>query len=511
MSDLCAIDAISQAGLLRRREVSARELITAHIERINQVDQAVNAIVTRCFDRALEQAAAADRALAAGREPFGLLHGLPVAHKDLVETAGVRTTYGSLMFADNVPDRDALIVSRMSGAGAISLGKTNTPEFGAGSHTVNQVFGATRNPYDLSRSAGGSSGGAAAALAARMICLADGSDLGGSLRNPAAFCNVVGLRPSPGRVPSWPLSDVTDPMSVTGPMARTVADVALLLAVISGPDPRVPLALDAPPPAITDPAQIPGLLTRDLTGLRVAWSADLGLPVDPAVRAVLHPVRQQLVNLGCEVTDAAPDLSGADEVFRTWRAFKFATAYGPLLRAQSAQPEAARAAFQPGPARAVLQPGAARAAFQPGPASLATQLGANVTWNTQRGLELTLADLTRATTLRDLLSERVSQFFANFDVLACPATQVPPFDVDLDWVHEIDGVPQETYLDWMASAYLISATGLPAMSVPAGFTTGGLPVGLQLVGPRRADWDLLSIAHAFETATGHTATAPPLS
>ncbi|HET7014784.1 MAG TPA: amidase [Streptosporangiaceae bacterium] len=475
MSDLCAIDAISQAGLLRRREVSARELITAHIERINQVDQAVNAIVTRCFDRALEQAAAADRALTGG-QPLGLLHGLPVAHKDLVETAGVRTTYGSLMFADNVPDRDALIVSRMSGAGAISLGKTNTPEFGAGSHTVNQVFGATRNPYDLSRSAGGSSGGAAAALAARMICLADGSDLGGSLRNPAAFCNVVGLRPSPGRVPNWPLSDVTDPMSVSGPMARTVADVALLLAVISGPDPRVPLALDAPPPAITDPAQLLGLLTRDLAGLRVAWSADLGLPVDPAVRAVLGPARRQLVNLGCEVTDATPDLSGADEVFRTWRAFKFATTYGPLLRDPA----------------------------------LSSQLGANVTWNTQRGLELTLADLTRATTRRDQLAERVSQFFADFDVLACPATQVPPFDVDLDWVHEIDGVPQETYLDWMASAYLISATGLPAMSVPAGFTTGGLPIGLQLVGPRRADWDILSIAHAFESATGHTATAPPL-
>jgi amidase len=481
MSDLCAIDAITQAGLLRRREVSARELITAHIERINQVDPAVNAIVTRCFDRALEQAAAADQALAAGppqsrSRPIGLLHGLPVAHKDLVDTAGVRTTYGSPMFADNVPDRDALIVSRMAGAGAISLGKTNTPEFGAGSHTVNQVFGATRNPYDLSRSAGGSSGGAAAALAARMISLADGSDLGGSLRNPAAFCNVVGLRPSPGRVPSWPSSDVTDPMSVTGPMARTVADVALLLAVISGPDPRVPLALDAPPPAITDPAQIPALLTRDLSGLRIAWSADLGLPTDPAVRAVLAPARQQLVSLGGQVSDATPDLAGADEVFRTWRAFKFATNYGPLLRSPATSGE----------------------------------LGPNVTWNTQRGLELTLADLTRASALRDQLAERVNRFFADFDVLACPVTQVPPFDVDLDWVHEIDGIPQPTYLDWMASAYLISATGLPALSVPAGFTTDGLPVGLQLVGPRRADWDLLSIAHAFETATNHSATAPPL-
>ena len=271
MTDLCATDAVTLAGLLRRREVSAREVTAAHVERIEGVDGAVNAIVTRTFDAALDQAARADEALARGAEP-GLLHGLPVAHKDLLDTAGVRTTYGSPLFADHVPDRDELIVQRMAAAGAISLGKTNTPEFGAGSHTVNPVFGATRNPYDLSRSAGGSSGGAAAALAARMICLADGSDLGGSLRNPASFCNVVGLRPSPGRVPAWPVADVADVLGVDGPMARTVADVALLLAVLSGPDPRVPLALDAPPPACTarpdrgsagpGPARRPGGLER---------------------------------------------------------------------------------------------------------------------------------------------------------------------------------------------------------------------------------------------------------
>jgi amidase len=208
--------------------------------------------VTRSFDTALATAARADESMARG-DPVGLLHGLPVAHKDLNDTAGVRTTYGSPLFAGHVPDRDALVVSRMARAGAISLGKTNTPEFGAGSHTVNRVFGATRNPFDLTRSAGGSSGGAAAALAARMICLADGSDLGGSLRNPASFCNVVGLRPSPGRVPSWPLGDVSDMLGVDGPMARTVADVALLLAVLSGPDRQVPLALDSPSPALTGP------------------------------------------------------------------------------------------------------------------------------------------------------------------------------------------------------------------------------------------------------------------
>ena len=472
MEDLCANDAVTLAGMLRRREVSAREVIAAHIARIEALDGAVNAVVTRCFDTALAKAADADAALARGQST-GLLHGLPVAHKDLFDTAGVRTTYGSPLFAENVPSRDALVVQRMSAAGAISLGKTNVPEFGAGSHTVNPVFGATRNPFDLTRSAGGSSGGAAAALAARMICLADGSDLGGSLRNPASFCNVVGLRPSPGRVPDWPFSDVADVLGVAGPMARTVADVALLLMVLSGPDPRVPLALDAAPP-VAEPDQIAGLLERDLRGVRVAWSADLGLPVEPAVLETLAPARQLLADLGCEVIEAAPDLSGADFVFRTWRAFRFATNLGPLLR---------------------QHPG---------------QIGPNVTWNIERGLELSVADLGRATLWQAALAERVSAFFDSYEVLACPVTQVVPFDVTLDWVHDIDGHPQHTYLDWMASAYLISVTGLPAMSVPAGFTADGLPVGLQLVGRRRADWALLGVARAVEAATGHGRTVPPL-
>ncbi len=475
MADLCAYDAVTLAGMLRAREVSAREVAAAHIGRIEAADGAVNAIVTRTFEAALAKAAAADEAMAHG-QPLGLLHGLPVAHKDLADTAGVRTTYGSPLFASHVPDRDTLVVRRMAQAGAVSLGKTNTPEFGAGSHTVNPVFGATHNPYDLSRSAGGSSGGAAAALAARMICLADGSDLGGSLRNPASFCNVTGMRPSPARVPRWPLVDVADTFGVEGPMGRTVADVALLLAVLSGPDPSVPLALDAPAPALGEPAAVAGLLRRGLRGLRgmkVAWSADLGLPVEPAVRAVLAPARQVLADLGCEVIDACPDLSGADEVFRVWRAFRFAAQFGPLLPGHRGQ------------------------------------LGPNVLWNTERGLELSVADLARANTLRAGLAERVGAFFGTVEVLACPVSQVVPFDVTLDWVHDIGGVPQHTYLDWMASCYLISATGLPAISVPAGFTPGGLPVGLQLVGRWRADWPLLAVAHAFEAATGYARITPP--
>jgi len=470
-AELCGHDAITLARLLRTRQVSAREVIAAHIARIEAVNPAINAIVTRTFEAAQAKAEAADQALARGAAP-GLLHGLPVAHKDLVETAGVRTTYGSPLFAGNVPEHDALIVRRMAGAGAISLGKTNTPEFGAGSHTVNPVFGATRNPYDHSRSAGGSSGGAGAALASRMICLADGSDLGGSLRNPASFNNVVGLRPSPGRVPAWPFADVADVMGVQGPMGRTVADVALLLAVISGPDPGVPLALDDAPPPLTAPEQVTGLLAGDLRGLRVAWSPDLGLPVQREVAATLAPARQVLADLGARVVDAAPSLAGAEDVFRTWRAFRFATRFGPMLSEH------------------------------------AGELGPNVTWNTQRGLELTVADLSRITALQAALAERVTAFFGDVDLLACPVSQVAPFDVELDWVHEIDGVPLQTYLDWMASCYLISVTGLPAISVPAGFTPGGLPVGLQLVGRRRAEWPLLRAAAAFEAATGYGRRTP---
>ncbi len=278
-------------------------------------------------------------------------------------------------------------------------------------------------------------GGGAAAAAGRPThrALADGTDLGGGLcaPNPASFCNVVGLRPTGGRVPVWPFADVGDQFGVAGPMGRTVADAALLLAVLAGPDPRVPLALDQPPPTILDPAQIMALLDRDLSGLRIAWSPDLGLPVEPDVLRVLAPARQVLAGLGGRVTDAAPDLSGADEVFRTFRAFAFATSRGDLL---TDAPEL---------------------------------IGPNVTWNIQRGLELTTADLSRATVLRAGLAERVTAFFADVDLLACPVSQVAPFDVTLDWVHEINGQPLQTYLDWMASAYLISATEpREAISVP---------------------------------------------
>lgn len=454
--------------LLAAGSVSAREVTAAHLARIDAVGPAVNAIVTVTAEAAMQRAAALDDEFVR-RGPVGPLHGLPVAHKDLAETRGVRTTYGSLVFADHVPDFDALHVARMRRAGAVTVGKTNTPEFGAGSQTFNKVFGVTRNPYDLSKTSGGSSGGAAAALAARLVVLADGSDMGGSLRNPASFCNVVGLRPTPGRVPAWPSSDPWSPLSVPGPMARTVGDVALLLDVMAGPDSRCPLALPAPGYSFASAMQ------EAPKKLRVAFSPDLGgLPVDPQVRHALAGARTVLQAIGCDVEEDTPDLSGADEAFSTWRAVGFAAAYGSLL------------------------------------AHHRDRLKDTVVWNIEQGLAVTGEDLARATRLRAQVYQNAHQFFGSYDVLCAPVTQVPPFDVNVEWVHEIDGAPMATYIDWMRSCSRITMTGLPALSVPCGFTDDGLPIGLQMVGPAGGERLLLQLAHAFENATAHGRRAPVL-
>jgi amidase len=460
--------AVELAARLAAGEVSAREVTAAHLDRLAVVGPSVNAVVTITAEAAMDQAKRLDDEFAKDG-PVGTLHGLPVAHKDLAETRGVRTTYGSLVFADHVPEFDALHVARMREAGAVSLGKTNTPEFGAGSQTFNEIFGVTRNPYDLSKTSGGSSGGAAAALAARFVALADGSDMGGSLRNPAAFCNVVGLRPSPGRVPVWPTGDPWSPMSVVGPMARTVRDLALLLDAMSGPDGRSPLAFDAPDRSFSS------VFDEPPRRLRVAFSADLGgLPVDPQVRAALNSARVVLEDIGCEVSDDVPDLSGADEVFDTWRALAFAASYGPLLRKHR------------------------------------DRLKDTVVWNIEQGLALTGEDVARATRLRGRVHESARRFFSSYDVLCAPVTQVPPFDVDVEWVHEIDGTPMATYIEWMRSCSRITAAGLPALSVPCGFTEQGLPIGMQLVGPGRGERQLLQLAAAFEDATGYGKRAPVL-
>ena len=458
--NLCDLTACELVLLLRQKRISAREVMTAHLARIERVNPAVNAIVTLRPEPALDAADTADTALARG-DAVGPLHGLPIAHKDLFVTAGIRTTFGSLAFKDHVPTETALIVERERRAGAITIGKTNTPEFGAGSQTFNAVFGATRNPYDPTKTCGGSSGGAAAALATGMVPIADGSDLGGSLRNPASFCNVVGLRPSPGRVPRWPNPAPWFPFNVHGPMARTVGDVALLFDAIAGPDARAPLSR-------TVPAQpVSAALDRDLRGVRVAWSRDLGgLPVEPAVTAVLERQRATVEALGCLTDEAHPDLADADEIFTTWRAWYFDLAYGSVLDQH----------------RGLLKD--------------------TVVWNIKEGRALGGPQLADAERKRAALYHRVRRFMDEYEFLLLPVSQVVPFDADQPYVTRINDQPLPTYLDWMQSCYQISVTELPAVSVPCGFTDDGLPVGLQIVGRPFDDLGVLQLAHAFEQATG---------
>src|SRR5919201_2706061 len=367
-TDLCFMTATELARRIRAKELSAREVMEAHLTQIARVNPTVNAIVTLVPERAMAGARAADEALAHGAA-VGPLHGLPIAHKDLFLTKGIRRSYGSRIYADFVPDQDMLIVERMRAAGAITIGKTNTPEFGAGSQTFNEVFGATLNPYDLTKTCGGSSGGAAVALACGMVPLADGSDTGGSLRNPAAFCNVVGLRTSPGRVPVWPREMAWSALSVQGPMARTVADAALLLSAIAGPDPRSPIAIAEPGDGFRRP------LARDFRGVRIAWSRDLGgLPIDRRVTAALEPQRKVFESLGCVVDDGQPDMRDAREVFQALRAFAFATRYGPML------------------------------------AEHRHQIKDTVIWNTEQGLKLTARELAEAEVKRTALYHRVREF-----------------------------------------------------------------------------------------------------
>lgn len=467
-AEICFMTATEMVERIRNRELSVTEVMAAHLARIEQVNPAVNAIPTLLPEQALEQAGAADEALARGDDPEPL-YGLPIAHKDLVLTKNMRTTFGSPIFKDFVPDQDELIVKRLKKAGTIALGKTNTPEFGAGSQTYNEVFGETLNPYDTTKTCGGSSGGAAAALACGMIPIADGSDLGGSLRNPASFCNVVGFRPSPGRVPSWPKMAAWFPLSVQGPMARTVQDVALMMQAIAGPDPRSPMA-------IAEPGRLFSRgLGRDFTGVRMAWSRDLGgLPVDPRVTAVIEGQRHVFENLGCVVEDAEPDFTDADEVFKIWRAWSFELNYGELLETHR------------------------------------DQIKDTVIWNIEMGQKLTGPQLGRAEVKRTEIFHRFREFMAQYEFLIAPVSQVPPFDVQQRYITEINGVQLATYIDWMKSCYNITITGSPSISVPCGFTAEGLPVGVQIVGRHQDDFGVLQLAHAFEQATEFWQTRPPM-
>jgi amidase len=467
MSELCFMSATDLALLLQSRKLSARELMQAHLEQIGRLNPSLNAIVATLDDeQCLALAAEADER-AAGRTPLPPLHGLPIAFKDLQAARGFPFTRGSLIFQHDMPAADSLLVERLRQAGVIPIGKTNVPEFGLGSHTYNRVYGTTRNPYDQSRSAGGSSGGAGAALASGMLPIADGTDLGGSLRNPANFNNVVGMRPTVGLVPVEPDALGLLNLSVNGPMARTVADVALLLSVMAGADPRDPASVRSEPSSLRRP------LGRDFGGVRVAWCPDLGgLPLDRDVRFALEQQRATLDALGCVVEDAVPDLHDADDIFLTLRAFRSAAVLGPLLDQfrEWMKPEAIE--------------------------------------EIESGRRLTRDDVARAMAQHAALLERVEGFQDRYEYLFCAVNQVPPFDATSDWPRSIDGVAMDHYVAWMKSAYWISTTCRPAISVPAGFTPGGLPVGIQIVGRHHRDFGLLQMAHAFEQATGFGRTRP---
>ena len=467
---LCFKSASGLLALIRSRELSVEEVLCAHLDQIERTNPKVNAICTLVADQALDQARYMDRRLAGGEKP-GSLFGLPIAIKDLNLTKGLRTTFGSPIYRDFVPDEDELFVSRLKAAGALVIGKTNTPEFGAGSQTFNSIFGATRNPYNLSKTSGGSSGGAAAALACGMVPIADGSDLGGSVRNPANFNNVVGLRPSPGRIPRHPREDAWEALSVVGPMARSVEDVALLLSVMAGEDPRDPISICGAGPRLND------LCDMDCTGTRVAWSPDLGeLPVERAVLDVLEGAVAQIPDLGCVVEKDHPDFSGAGEIFQTLRAASFAVGHHEDL------------------------------------ANHRDLIKETVIWNTERGLKLSALDVSLAQRERARLYHRVRYFFERFDFLLLPVSQVAPFSIDTEWIEEIEGVRMASYIDWMKSCSFITLTAHPAMSLPCGFTTDGLPVGIQIVGRYRGEMELLRFAntveHHFRSVDGSLRRAP---
>jgi amidase len=467
---LCFRHARELANQIRTRQVSSHEVMQAHLDQIHRVNPRLNAIVSMLpDDRCLALADEADARVARG-EASGPLHGLPIAFKDLQPAVGFPWTRGSLIFIGDFPHADAVLVERLRTAGAIAIGKTNVPEFGMGSHTYNRVFGTTLNPYDLTKSAGGSSGGAAAALATGMLPIADGSDLGGSLRNPANFNNVVALRPTVGLVPIAP-----DPLpllgfGVNGPMARSVSDVAWLLGVMAGADDRDPSCFPSDPSAFQQP------LERDLKGVRVAWSPDLGgLPLDPRVRSVLESQRKTFESLGCIVDEACPDFGNVDSIFLTIRAWRTAAVLGPLVHSHRDQ----------------LKPEAVR--------------------EIEAGLALTGADVSRAMVAHGELLERIRRFQERYPFFICAVNQVPPFDATLDWPKAIAGVQMDNYVAWMKSAYWISATFRPAISVPAGFTPEGLPVGIQIVGRSRDDLGVLQLAYAFEQATRIGRTHPAIA
>jgi amidase len=457
MTDLAFTPARELVELYRRGDATPVEALEAMLARIDAANPELNAYVTVARDEALEAASAL-----AGRPVTGRLHGVPVGIKDLTETAGIRTTFGSTIYADHVPVTDELIVTRLKAAGAIVVGKTNTPEFGAGGNTFNDVFGATRNPWNPAFTCGGSSGGSAVALATGMSPLCEGSDLGGSLRTPAAFCNVVGFRTTPGLVPIWPDPTPFDGLAVTGPMARDVADCALMLSVVAGSDERVPLSYEVDTQAFVSAAT-----PRRLDGVRVAFTPDLGglLPVDPEVAATVETALAVFEHLGATVVHATPDFAGVREAVLASRGISMVASHSDHLRQHR------------------------------------DRMQAGLVWNIEQGLTLTPPQIAAGIKARGALWERVSGFMAEHDLLVCPTVAVPPFPVEQPYPTEIAGVPLADYTHWFFLTYAITLTGLPVISIPCGFTAAGLPVGMQIVGRRRRETDVLSAAASYEAET----------
>jgi amidase len=468
--DITAVGAATLSELIHSRGLSCREVMAAFLDRIDARNGELNAIVSRRDrDALMDEAGECDDELVAGSSR-GWMHGLPQAIKDLAETRGLTTTMGSPLLRDNVPRHDALMVARMRASGCLIVGKTNTPEFGKGSHSFNEVFGVTRNPYDVGRSAGGSSGGAAVALATRMLPVADGSDYMGSLRNPAAWNNVFGFRPSQGRVPSHPARDkYISQMGIEGPMGRSIVDVAMLLGTQAGYDRRDPLSLDG---SLTEFASIDStratLESYDPSGVRIGWLADLDghLAMEPGIIDRCLEGLDRLVGLGCRV-DAAALRFPYDELWDAWLALRHlsvAGSIGPLVTDESR--------------RALVKP--------------------EVLWELDRSVALTGTDIDRAAAVRTRYYVTVEAMFHQYDVLALPAAQVWPFPVEQRWPDHIGDRSMDTYHRWMEVSLYATFAGLPAISVPVGFDDRGLPMGMQLIGAPRADVALLQVAHAYE-------------
>jgi len=468
-TDMGFMPATEMIAAIKKKTLSPREIVEALLARVEKINPKVNAYCTVVPEMALEAAKKAEAEIRQGGK-LGPLHGIPVSIKDLTLTAGIRTTFGSKIFEHHVPTEDALIVQRLKAAGAIVIGKTNTPEFGAGANTYNAVFGATRNPWKLSHTCGGSSGGAAVALACGLGPLATGSDLGGSLRIPASFCGVVGFRTSAGRVPIYPSLLGWDSFAVEGPMARTVGDTALMLSVIAGADDRSPISLPGDGREFLAAVEHP-----NIRGFKVAWSADLKVsPVDREIEAVAGAAAKRFTELGCTVEQAEPDFSRVREIIHVTRALRMVTLHAEKLE------------------------------------KWRDQMNSNLVWNIEKGFPLTAQQVGMAEKERTALYHRVRQFFERYDLLLTPTVAVPPFPVEMPYPQEINGKPINNYQEWLYLTYAITVTGLPAISVPCGWTAEGLPVGLQIVGRRLGEATVLRAAAAFEAIAPWQDKRPPV-